>query len=78
LALRNIQHEKIEAEQEIADLIAEAQMLGKKFGWVTSTSFKTANKSISKYDSRTIGKALKKLEIEEKRTGKGRFYYLPV
>ena len=78
LALRNIQHEKIEAEQEIADLIAEAQMLNKKFGWVTSTSFKTANKSISKYDSRTIGKALKKLEIEEKRTGKGRFYYLPV
>lgn len=78
LAIRNIQHERIDAEQEIADIIAEAELTKHKFGWITSTLFKTANKAISKYSAVTIGRALKKLNIEEKRTGKGRFYFLPL
>ncbi len=78
LAIRNIQHERIDAEQEIADIIAEAELTKHKFGWITSTAFKTSNKAISKYSAVTIGRALKKLNVEEKRTGKGRFYFLPI
>ena len=78
LAIRNIQHERIDAEQEIADIIAEAELTGHKFDWITSTAFKTANKAISKYSAVTIGRALKSLGVEEKRTGKGRFYFLPL
>lgn len=78
LSIRNVQHERIEAAQEIEDIIAEAEATNHKFGWVTSTAFKTANRAISKYSAVTIGKALRKLNIEQKRTGKGQFYYLPL
>lgn len=79
LQKRNMQHEIVPAEDEVKDILSEAEYSPSEYEmtWLTPTTFKGLYRSLYRYDSRKIGRVLKNLEVQEKRTGKGRFYLLP-
>ncbi len=79
LQKRNVKHEVAVSEDEIEDILSEAELYPSEYEmtWLTPTAFKSLYRSLGSYDSRKIGRVLKKLEVKEKRTGKGRFYLLP-
>lgn len=71
----------VKAEEEIADIFGAAQShpTDYKFLNITITDWKNYHSSLKKYDTHTIGLALKKLGIEQKRIRTGaRLYSLPV
>ena len=71
----------VKAEEEISDILGAAQShpTDYKFLNITITDWKNYHSSLKKYDTHTIGLALKKLGIEQKRIRTGaRLYSLPV
>ncbi len=79
LQKRNVKHEVAVSEVEIEDILNKAELCPSEYEmtWLTPTTFKSMYSCLDSYDIRKIGRVLKKLEVEEKRTGKGRFYLLP-
>lgn len=70
LQVRNCQHEKpLKAQEEIEDIIADAEMDPNNFEWryTTISEFKSEYNSLSRYDVSQIGRALDKLGIMTER-----------
>ena len=76
LTERNSRHEKsIKAELEIRDILLE--VADQEFKTMTVSNFQKAHSSLSKFDVRDIGKALRKIGIKPHKTNKGAVYSLP-
>lgn len=70
----------MKAEDEVKDVIEAAELYPSDYKWVniTVTAWKAYHDGLKKYDSGTIGKALKKLGIMQRQNGTERLYKLPV
>lgn len=78
LTERNAGFEKaIRAEDEILDILADADRKGYEYKDMTISTFKDNYDILRPYTAEQIGAALKKIGLEQRRTKAGRFYSLP-
>lgn len=78
LAKRNGEYEKpLKSQPEIEDIITQAKKNNLVWSEMTLTQFKEQWPSLRQYTVQQISAVVKRLEIEGRRTDKGRWYSLP-
>lgn len=70
----------LKAEEEVNDVLSAATQYPWEYKWIliTVTAWKQYHDGLKKYDSSTLGKALKKLGVDQHSDGSSRLYRLPV
>lgn len=70
----------LKAEDEVKDILKSAEVDSWRYKWVniTVSEWKDHFDALRKFDSGTIGKALAKLNLQQRPNGKDRLYCLPV
>lgn len=80
LRIRNAEFETpITAEEECRDILTEATEAGDLVTWrnVTITEWISQHKALQAYSSVQVGKALKRIGIQQDRSNSRRYYFLP-